>query len=50
MMTQIENDLLFDDAGALENTLGETRKNLTSLSADCDCISYTEFPEDDDSQ
>jgi hypothetical protein len=48
MTTQIENDLLFDDVTALENTLGESGKSLASLTADCDCSSYTAFHDNED--
>ncbi|MCE7056898.1 hypothetical protein LZF95_19620 [Algoriphagus sp. AGSA1] len=48
MMTQTENELLFDDAMELENTLGENSKTLTALTGDCDCTSYTALYEDED--
>lgn len=48
MMTQIENELLFDDATALENTLGESSKKIASLTANCDCTGYTETQDNED--
>lgn len=48
MMTQIENDLLFDDATALENSLGESGKSIASLTANCDCTSYSETHDNED--
>ena len=47
MMTQIENELLFDDATALENTLGESTESIASLTANCDCTSYSDIHDDE---
>lgn len=51
MLTTIENDILFDDATILENSLGKGYLNLTAenLSPDCNCSGYTSIEDDEES-
>lgn len=43
-----ENNILFDDITLLEKTLGEGSLNISSINANCDCVSYTTLDDDQD--
>ena len=48
MTANFENEILFDDVAALEDKLGEAYLSITSLTANCDCSSYTSVQDDED--
>lgn len=47
-MTQIENDVLFDDITILENALGSNALKVNSINANCDCAGYYSTSNDDE--
>lgn len=48
-MAQInESDILFDDAILLQTILGNDAQRISSINANCDCVSYISV--DDDNQ
>lgn len=47
-MAQInERNILFDDVALLEAVLGRESLNISSINANCDCVSYTSVDDDD---
>lgn len=47
-MTEIkECSILFDDAELLEAVLGKESLNISSINANCDCVSYLSSDDDD---
>ena len=48
MTANFENEILFDDAAALEDKLGESCLSITAVTGDCDCSGYTSIQGDDD--
>jgi hypothetical protein len=43
-----ENDLLFDDVALVNAALGEGSLRLSSVNANCDCVSYTSVGDDEE--
>ena len=47
MTSNFENQILFDDAAALEDNLGKNYLSIPSVNSDCDCSGYTSIPDDE---
>ena len=43
-----EKDILFDDVTALEMVLGKGALSVSSVNANCDCVSYTSTGDDNE--
>ena len=48
MMTDLDHNLLFDDAAVLKETLGESSLSLTAVTGNCDCSNYISVQDDEE--
>lgn len=48
MMTDFDQNLLFDDAAIIEDTLGKGSLSLTAVTGNCDCSGYTSIQDDEE--